>query len=423
MHDQYDYALSTPSSTARDAYVLGLHRMLGAEPGVGEALTAATEADPDFALAHIALVRHFQVMGDGAAARTALAKAEASPRPVTARERGHIEIVSLLVRGKVPDAYAAARAHLQDHPRDVLIALACIGVFSLIGFSGRPGREAENLALAESIAPHYGDDWWMQAVLGFAQVEVGQLSQAEKNITRSLATHPRNAHGAHIQAHYYYETGQTEAGLAYLTDWQAGYDRAGLLHGHIAWHIALWTLAGGDQEAVWQLVDRDISPESSSGPPLNIATDMAAVLYRAELAGVAVPPARWQGISTYVLAQFPNPGLGFVDVHAALAHAMAGRADELQRIVRDAKGPMVDLVRWLAEAFGAIAAQDWAAADSFLVKALSDHARLGGSRAQRDLIEYASVCVLVRMGRHAEARRQLAIRRPLTATDHAVAGI
>ena len=95
----------------------------------------------------------------------------------------------------------------------------------------------------------------------------------------------------------------------------------------------------------------------------------------------------------------------------------------LERIIKGARGPAADIVRYLAEAFGAIADQDWAKANDFLTKALWDHARLGGSRAQRDLIEYASVGVLLRLGRHEEARRQLAMHRPRAVIENAVQGI
>ena len=52
-----------------------------------------------------------------------------------------------------------------------------------------------------------------------------------------------------------------------------------------------------------------------------------------------------------------------------------------------------------------------------------DHARIGGSRAQRDLIEYAMVQALLKVGQRDEAQRMLAIRRPMTATADAVSGV
>lgn len=423
MRDRYDNPISTASSAARDAYVNGLDRFLAADVGVEEALLEAIREDENFALAHITLARHFQIVGDRPGARNALAKARDTSENLTDREIGQIETIALLIEGKSAAGYKAARTQLAEFPRDVLIAQACLGVLSLIGFSGQPGREADNLALAEILQPHYGDDWWLQGLLGFAQVEVGQFDRAEKSINKSLAGNPRNAHAAHFQSHLFYETGQTDEGYTFITNWQKDYDKKGLMHCHISWHIALWALARGDIDTMWQVVDRDVDPRGAWGPPLNVMVDLAAVLYRAELAGVDVPAERWQIVSEYAADHFPKPGVGFADIHAALAHAMAGNTDALKKIILDAKGPAAELVTVLAEAFGAIAAQNWPMADAHLTKALWDHARIGGSRAQRDLIEYAAVGVLMKLGRTEEARRQLTMHRPMTATDNVVVGL
>lgn len=423
MQDRYGNPLSTSSGKARDAYVLGLDRFLGAETGVETALVQAIEEDAAFVLPHVALARYRQVAGDGVGARTSLLAARSRTARLTDRESRQVEIVSLLIEGQSAAGYLAARAQLRDYPRDVLVAQACLGVLGLIGFSGQPGREAENLMLAEDLEPHYGEDWWLRGLLGFAQVEQGQFDRAEQNIERSLTANPRNAHAAHFRSHLCYETGQIEAGYAFLADWHRSYDKEGLMHCHIAWHMALWALARGDTDEMWRIIDSDIDPGSAWGPPLNVMVDLAAVLYRAEMAGLDIPQARWQVVCDYAAEKFPTPGLGFADAHAALAYAMAGKSDALERIIADAAGPAADLVRCLAEAFGAIAGQNWPKANHLLARALGDHARLGGSRAQRDLIEYASVGVLLRMGRHDDARRQLALRRPLAAIGNAVNGI
>ncbi|WP_281856483.1 tetratricopeptide repeat protein [Litoreibacter halocynthiae] len=423
MKDRYENPVSTESQAARDAYVSGLDLFLSAGTGVEAALTLANREDPDFALPYAVLARYRQLIGSVEGARAALDAAQKCGRPLTDREQRQIHIVGLLVAGRSTAAYDAAREQLRDYPRDVLVAQACLGVLSLIGFSGQPGREADNLAMAEILAPHYGDDWWFQGLLGFAQVEVGQFDRAEISIDKSLTANPRNAHGAHFRSHLYYETGQTDAGYAFITDWQSSYEKEGQMHCHIAWHIALWALARGDTEEMWRVVDRDIDPSGAWGPPLNVMVDLAAVLYRAELSGVEVPKRRWQVVCDYAAAKFPQPRLGFADAHAALAYAMAGRSEALERIITGAKGPAADIVRYLAEAFRAIADQNWSTANDYLTKAMWDHARLGGSRAQRDLIEYASIGVLLRLGRHDEARRQLAMHRPQAAIGNAVLGL
>jgi len=423
LQDLYGLDLSTTSTKARDAYVEGVDHFLGANLGVEEAMTAAIAEDEGFVLAYLTLARNKQFLGDGRGARAVLAQARAINRDLSTREAAHLEIMGALIEGKSDEGYRLARAHLDEHPRDILVAQACLGVFGLIGFSGLPGREAENLAMAEILAPSYGDDWSFLSSLAFAQMEAGQLSPAAETLERSLSRAPRNANGAHYKAHLHYELGETEAGYAYLVDWMQDYPREALMHCHNNWHIGLWALARGDVDTMWQVVDAHVDPRAASGPPLNIVTDIAAILYRAEIAGVEVPVERWQVVSDFGAKIFPKPGLAFADVHVALAHAMAGKGEALARIVRDAKGPAADLVSVLGQAFGALAAQDWALAREHLVACMSDHQRIGGSRAQRDLLEYALAGVHMRLGQSGEAKRLLQMHRPLTATDGLIAGL
>lgn len=174
MKDRYGLQLSTSSASARDSYVEGIDRMLSAEAGVDECLSAAIEADPSFALPRAALARHRQLYVRPAQAR---ASAEAAVRPshaATAREQQHVEIVRLLVAGKAPQALDLIRRHIIDYPRDAFALAPACGVFGAIGFSGRIGREAELLALLEPLATHYGDDWWFATVYAFALTETGQ---------------------------------------------------------------------------------------------------------------------------------------------------------------------------------------------------------------------------------------------------------
>ena len=99
---------------------------------------------------------------------------------------------------------------------------------------------------------------------------------------------------------------------------------------------------------------------------------------------------------------------------------MAGNGDALSVIADGAKGPARDVVQVLAKAFGAIAKQRWKLAEAHLNIAMQDHARIGGSRAQRDLIEFAMSSVLLRQGQAPEARRLLAMRRPKATHDSSV---
>ncbi|MEC7538333.1 MAG: tetratricopeptide repeat protein, partial [Pseudomonadota bacterium] len=55
---------------------------------------------------------------------------------------------------------------------------------------------------------------------------------------------------------------------------------------------------------------------------------------------------------------------------------------------------------------------DWAAAERELGPAMAGHERLGGSKAQRDLLEFTLAEAIRKQGRAAEADRLIAMRRP-----------
>ena len=60
----------------------------------------------------------------------------------------------------------------------------------------------------DSVAPHYGDDYWFLSYHAMALSEDGRLSKARPKIERSVALNPKNAHGAHGFAHVSYESGE-----------------------------------------------------------------------------------------------------------------------------------------------------------------------------------------------------------------------
>jgi hypothetical protein len=416
LKDRYDNPLTTRSQAARDAYIDAIDLLLEGQAGPVAGFEKALEHDAGFALGWCGLARSHHFAGNIAQAQSAMERAEALTEGTTAREKSHVAALGLMISGQLPQAYSAIRAHVLEYPRDALIAQTCSSIFGLIGFSGQPGREAEMLAFNASLLPHYGEDWWAISQYAFALCETGNLALADVKIDQAMAMNPRNAHGAHVRSHVSYEAGETEAGRAYLANWLSGYDPSGLMFTHLNWHEALWALAQGDLDTMWARVDAAVAPEAESGgPAINILTDTASILHRATLAGVDVPAERWASVSDFALRAFPRTGNAFVDIHAALAHAMAGRQEALARIIDHPAGPAADLVPDLAQGFGAVAREDWAEAARLLTRSMGDLARIGGSRAQRDLVEQTLLEALVRQGKRDEAHDIALLRRPILA--------
>jgi tetratricopeptide (TPR) repeat protein len=418
LKDRYDNPLTTSSTAARDAYIRGVDALLSANIGAEDAFSEAIAADEGFALAHISLARTLQIYGRAAETKSPLARALALAPSTTPRERSHIAIFERILTGRGAEGLAITREHIKSWPRDAFALAPSTSVFGLIGFSGLKGREEDQLALLEPLADAYGDDWWYRCLLSFAELELGLFDRALPNIEASLAAFPRNANAAHIRSHLYYEVGERNAGLAFLNEWARDYPRAGALHCHVSWHQALWSMELGRMGDAWQIYHRNLRPDAAWGPQINVLSDCASFLFRAELAGEVRRPELWQEVSRYAAKWFPEPGVGFADLHAALAHAMAGEGEALEKIVRTAKGPAADVVGPLAGAFAAFARSDWDAAVAAIEPYLATHERLGGSRAQRDLVEYALIGAMLRSGRSAdEVARRITARRPQNAKE------
>jgi hypothetical protein len=380
-------------NTSRDAYLEGVALLLAAKPGPERAFQRAIEADPEFALAHAGLARALFVAARIPEAKAAAARARELAPKLSERERAVAEVVLLTIEGASAKAYALARDHLKQYPRDAMVLAPCTGVFGLIGFSGRKGREQELRELMEGLAPHYGEEPWFLVQLAFSQVETADTEIARKTIERAMALDPKSAHGAHVKAHVHYEAGEKEQGLKFLQQWLPGYAKEGLLHCHLNWHIALWQLELGDYSAAKRTYLNGVHPGAAWGPPINVLTDAAAFLWRAELAGQQRERGLWQEVSAYGSKSFPAAGLAFADVHRALAYAATGDELALETLLdelkdRAAAGKLLagPIVPHLANAFDAFARKDFQKAVALIEPHMVEHERIGGSRAQRRLI-------------------------------------
>src|SRR5918994_1904178 len=233
LKDRYDLTLTTTSAAARDAYVQASGLALTFYPGALEAYDRAIAADPGFALAHAGRALVLLRQGDAPAARAALATANGLASGVSEREASHIAYFDLVFAGETMAAIAALHPHLAAWPRDALVLASAANPNGLIGGSGRIGQKNQIAVLMDSLAPHYGDDFWFMAYHAMALSEDGHLAAARAKIERSVAINPNNAHGAHGFAHVCYESGEPNTACAYLTDWLADYPRDGFFYGHL----------------------------------------------------------------------------------------------------------------------------------------------------------------------------------------------
>ena len=115
---------------------------------------------------------------------------------------------------------------------------------------------------------------------------------------------------------------------------------------------------------------------------------------------------------------FPRGGIAFADTHAALADAVNGDGDALEARLRDMEEmqrqgrlPSGPVVPALSRGFAAFLRRDFDAAIAEIEPVLAEHERIGGSRAQRDLVEFTLLKAYLAAGRLDAMRQMLVARR------------
>jgi tetratricopeptide (TPR) repeat protein len=331
LEDRFGLALSTNDTAAVADYIAAVDLVLSANTGAEPRLDRALAADPEFALAHIAKARLCQVQARIPEAKAAAAAARGLARRVSPREARHIETIALTIDGDGKRAMALLEEHIAEYPRDGFALSLALGVFGLLGFSGRIDHHEAQLALLERLTPHWGDDWWFLTYLGWARIELGDNARGAAEVEHALAGNPHNAFAAHARAHGYFEAGDPERGAAFIDAWLPDYDRASQLHGHLAWHLALFELARGNPDRARALYLDAIRPSMSSAPPLFSLADAASFLWRLQLYDVGGELDGWSEVAAHARQHFPQAGIHFADIHAALAEGATGdRAGEIR---------------------------------------------------------------------------------------------
>jgi hypothetical protein len=413
--DRYGLTLSTTSTEAADAYREGVDLLLAAWPGAAEAFDRAIAADPDFALAHIARARihTFYQQGDVAREKAALAR-ELVARNGTGRERTHVETLALAVEGRIPAALASALAHLEVDPRDAIVMSLPMGAFGLFAFSGMADHDQARVDLCGRHARHYGDDWWYLTTHGWALTENGDVARGRAMTERAFDMRKANANAAHALLHAMFEDGSVEDADALVADWIPTYDRSGILHGHILWHQALGALEHGDATRALAIYAEVLKPSATRAPPLNAVTDGASLLWRLSAYGHTVSDDLWAEADAFAQAAFPKSSIPFADVHMALfAAATRNQAALEQRLavveqrLSEGKLPAGPVVPRIFRAMMAFAEERYDACVRQLEPVLDDVVRIGGSHAQREIVEDTFIVALMKSGDLARARAML----------------
>ena len=424
--DRHGNPLTTTAEAAA-AFDRGLLRVLRVQSGAEEAFAEAVRLDEGFALGHAALALVTHELGSSGDPAAALATARATlDHRATERERSLVDVVTRRLHGTRLDGDRALRAHVDAFPRDGLAVSVAVPT---IAFSGVTDLQHEAWALVESLRPAWGDDWFHAGLLAFVRQEQGRYDEADRLATRSLEREPGAGHAVHARTHVFYETGAHAEGLGWLDGWIRGGGLEASHRAHFAWHAALHELALGSVEDLRRRYDAQLAPPVVSG--VRALVDSASLLWRCRVTGSWDDdlPVRavLDSVDDRLLAQPTTP---FTAMHAAVALAAARDVAGLARLRAHAAARphpvMRDVVVALCDALTAVAEERWDDAVRTLRLLGPWVAQLGGSDAQREVVEETLLLALVRAGRCAEARRLLEARldrRPSPIDARRLAGV
>ena len=189
------------------------------------------------------------------------------------------------------------------------------------------------------------------------------------------------------------------------------------MYSHLSWHLALGHIEAGHAAAALRLFREAFAPDVHSGPPRGKVNDAVSFLWRWELAGHPRDAEAWRIIHDFANSAFPRAGAAFSDMHIALAQAVAGndaaleaRARQVDELARQGRYPSGPCVPAVSRAFAEFERQDFAAAVDALEPIAGELERIGGSRAQLDLVEFTLLKAYLGADRLDDARRMLSAR-------------
>ena len=419
VHDREGIVLTGATPQSRDRYEHGCDLFLCYIGDPQAEADAAIAGSPGFAMAHV-LKGWLNVLGTEPAGFVVAraSHAQAASLVTTARERGHLAALGLLLDGQWHGAAQALQRVSIDHPRDLL----ALQVGHLLDFFTGEARLLRD-RVARALPDWTEDRPGYHALLSmhsFGLEECGDYDRAERQGKRAIELQPRDGWAQHAVAHVLEMQCRHRDGLAWMLDDTDRWTRDSFSAVHSWWHAALFHLDLGEIDEALALFDGPIHGDKST-LILNLI-DASALLWRLDLRGIDVGD-RWQSVA-HNWAALGEAGAGFYafsDIHAVLALIRGGETDRLaatfDAMERAAAGPgdnatfTRDVGLPVSRAFKAFADGDFKRTAELLLRVLPDAYRFGGSHAQRDLLDLTLIEAAFRAGDASLARALTAERR------------
>jgi tetratricopeptide (TPR) repeat protein len=408
---------STESAAAFDRAIADYYGLTGDPVGI---LKQALASDPEFALGGVAIAALYMIggfRGDHPEVVNALRAAERAILRASEREQRHLAAAAAWAKGETSRAILGWETILVDHPTDALALRLAQDAYYFLGRS-----LAIRDCAARALPAWERGNPLTSFVLGlyaFGLEETGDLERAEDFGREALALNPRDAWATHALAHVMETGNRQDEGVAFLKSTRADWGPAHFMAGHNGWHLALFLIEQGRFDEVLADYDRFSAAKLADDATLD-RIDAAALLWRLELAGVDVGN-RWAQVAAKWMAHVDDHVLAFNDLHCAFAAARSPDPGDAERLSRslddyerlgsgDNRRVTAEVGRRLVDGALAFGGGDYPGAIEAILPVRYEAIRIGGSHAQRDIVNLTLIAAAERSGQWRLARALLAER-------------
>ncbi len=322
------------------------------------------------------------------------------------REAHHMRAARSWAEGDWEAATRSLERALLCHPRDLLALKVAQDLYFFLGNR----LELRDVAARVLPAwPHALPGWgYVQGIYAFGLEENADYRQAESRARAALDHNRRDVWSVHALAHVFEMEGSQREGADFLTasaaDWSGSYFAV-----HNWWHKGLFLTELGEIGEALALYDSPIRAGRST-EWLDVV-DAAALLWRLGLFGVDVA-GRAAQLAADIDDLVGEPVYIFNDWHAVMAFALAGDHARVERVIlanRHLTAPTNQAAAAragldLLEAFSAFAAGRPDRAIDLLIGIRPRANAVGGSHAQRDVIDLTLIAAAARAGDDSLAR-------------------
>lgn len=310
------------------------------------------------------------------------------------------------------EAIGALERAIRLDPSDTLSVKMVHGLRFMLGDASGMLRSIDSsLARLPRDHAHLG---FLMGCKAFSLEEAGRYAEAERVGLRAIELRPDDAWGLHAISHVHEMTGRIEQGIALIEGHEATVRASNNFGGHLFWHLALFRLERGEVGEALTLYDHEIRREKTDD--FRDIANAASLLMRIEFMGFATGD-RWEELADKAEARIDDRSLLFADLHYALALMGAGRIGKARRLAQSmstlAPRPLAQEPAWhvagsaMGRGLDAFIAGDMAKAFSTLASLKRPAQSIGGSHAQRDILEQITIEAGLRSGADGAVRQRL----------------